>query len=111
MKNYAGFMRSLQNLGQVEDLMVHREEGAKQLSGEDNAPAEVSVQFYSRGNIVADESGIWATLRRTLGEGVGALMWSGRMIGVALAFFAPWVAASVVVIWAVRKIRKARQPK
>jgi hypothetical protein len=38
-------------------------------------------------------------------------MWSVSMIGVALAFFAPWVIALAVVIWVVRKIRRARGSK
>ena len=30
------------------------------------------------------------------------------MIGVALAFFAPWVIALVVLVWLIRRISRAR---
>jgi hypothetical protein len=42
------------------------------------------------GNIVSSETGLIATLRRTLAQSAGAIMWSLRMIGVAVAFLAPW---------------------
>ncbi|MBA2743935.1 MAG: hypothetical protein H0U43_06450 [Chthoniobacterales bacterium] len=35
-------------------------------------------------------------------------MWSLRMIGVALAFLAPWALALVLVAWAIRRIARAR---
>ena len=111
MQNYGAFMQSLGSFGKIEDLTVHREEQNGETTAEKTAPVDVSIQFYSRGNIVADDSGIWATIRRTLGEGAGALMWSVRMIGVALAFVAPWAAAFALVIWAVRRIAKARREK
>lgn len=40
--------------------------------------------------------------------GVAALMWSARMIGVALAFLAPWALALGLVIWLVTRIAKRR---
>lgn len=110
-QNYETFMQSLRSFGSVEDLTVHREEQKGHTGEEKTAPVDVSIQFYSRGNIVADDSGIWVTLRRTLAEGVGALTWSVRMIGVALAFIAPWAAVLVLVIWAIRRIAKARRGK
>ena len=58
---------------------------------EANAPADISIQVYSQGNIVSHDSGLFATLRRTLAQSAGAIMWSLRMIGVAVAFLAPWV--------------------
>jgi len=36
-------------------------------------------------------------------------MWSVRMIGVALAFIAPWAIALAIVIWIVRRISHARR--
>ena len=110
-QNYAAFMQSLGSFGKIEDLTVHREEQKGETAAEKTAPVDLSIQFYSRGNIVADQSGVWATLRRTIGEGAGALMWSIRMIGVALAFVAPWAAALVVVGWVIRRIAKARRDK
>ena len=43
----------------------------------------------------------------TLGQGMAALAWSVRMIGVAIAFLAPWALALGLVGWLV--IRFARQ--
>jgi len=50
------------------------------------APADISIQVYSQGNLVAEGSGLPATMRHTVEQGATALMWSVRMIGVALAF-------------------------
>jgi hypothetical protein len=69
---------------------------------------DVSIQVYSQGNIVSQESGLIATLRRTLAQSAGAIMWSLRMIGVAIAFLAPWAIGIVGVIWIVRRFIRAR---
>jgi hypothetical protein len=108
MKNYRALMQSLDSLGAVEDVSVQRQDQTGGRIDEANAPADLSVMVYSQANIVTRDSGLLATLRRTLTQGVGALMWSVRMIGVALAFFAPWIAALALVIWIVRRIRRAR---
>ncbi|MEP6604415.1 MAG: hypothetical protein ABJB69_10755, partial [Spartobacteria bacterium] len=78
---------------------------------EANAPADVSIQIFSHGNIVSQESGMLATLRRTLAQSAGAIMWSLRMIGVAIAFLTPWVIALAGVIWIARRIARARRNK
>jgi Domain of unknown function (DUF4349) len=88
MKNYTGLVAAFDQLGEVKDLSVQRNDQPGTTANPKTAPADVSVQIYSPGKIVADETGITATIRRTLGQGVAALMWSARMIGVALAFFA-----------------------
>ena len=75
----------------------------------ETAPADVSLQIYSPGKIVSDETGIAATVRRTLGQGFAAVMWSVRMIGVALAFLAPWALALGLVGWLVTRFIKARR--
>ncbi|MFL6526780.1 MAG: DUF4349 domain-containing protein [Chthoniobacterales bacterium] len=111
MKNYNALMQSLGSLGKLENVSVHRDDRSDAAVEEANAPADVSIQVYSQGNIVTEETGLIATLRRTIGQGAAALMWSVRMIGVALAFFAPWVLALAVVIWIVRRIRRARVAK
>ena len=111
MQNYNALMQSLGSLGKVEGVNVHREDQNGKPADDKNAPADVSIRFYTAGNIVADQSGIWPTLRRTLGDGASALMWSVRLIGVALAFLAPWVLALGAVIWIARRIRKARRNK
>ena len=109
MKNYVSLMQSLNSLGKVENVSVQRQDRTGTQVDEANAPADVSIQVYSQGNIVSHESGPLATLRRTLAQSAGAIMWSLRMIGVAIAFLAPWVIAIVVVIWLAKRIARARR--
>jgi hypothetical protein len=111
VKNYAALMQSLDSLGKVENVSVHRQDQTGDRIDEANAPADVSIQVYSQGNIVSSETGIIATLRRTLAQGAAALMWSARMIGVALAFFAPWILALGGLIWVVKRFARARRQK
>jgi hypothetical protein len=108
MKNYAAMMKSLSQLGAMKDVSVQRHDKIDKNASEENAPADISIQIYSRGNIVSSDTGLFATLRNTIAQGVGALMWSLRMIGVAIAFLAPWVVALVGVIWITRRIARAR---
>ena len=108
IKNYPALMQSLDSLGKVENVSVQRQDRTDAQTDEANAPADVSIQVYSQGNIVSQESGLVATLRRTLAQSAGAIMWSLRMIGVAVAFLAPWVIGIVGVIWIVRRILRAR---
>ncbi|MFL6567521.1 MAG: DUF4349 domain-containing protein, partial [Chthoniobacterales bacterium] len=107
MKNYAALMSSFDQLGKVKDVSVQRDDRRGAIN-EETAPADISIQVYSQPNIVADETGLFATIRRTLAQGASALMWSLRMIGVALAFFAPWIVALVIVIWVAKRISRAR---
>ena len=109
MKNYSALMQSLNPLGKVEDVSVQRQDRTGAQIDEANAPADLSIQIYSQGNIVSYESGLFATLRRTLGQSAGAIMWSVRMIGVAVAFLAPWVIALVAVVWIGRRVARARR--
>jgi hypothetical protein len=111
MKNYPALMQSLGALGKVEDVSVARQDRTGAQIDEANAPVDVSIQVYSQGNIVSNDTGLLATLRRTIAQGAGALMWSLRMIGVALAFFAPWVVALVGVIWLAKRIQARRSRK
>jgi len=108
MKNYAGLVASFDKLGEVKDLSVQRNDQPSTTANPETAPADVSLQIFSRGNIVSDESGIVATIRRTLGQGVAALTWSVQMIGVALAFLAPWALAMGLVGWLVVRFAKRR---
>jgi len=108
MKNYAGLVASFDKLGEVKDLSVQRNDQPSTTANPETAPADVSLQIFSRGNIVSDESGIVATIRRTLGQGVAALTWSVQMIGVALAFLAPWALALGLVGWLVVRFAKRR---
>lgn len=107
MKNYAALVSSFDQLGKVKDVSVQRDD-RRGVINEETAPADIHIQVYSQGNIVTDETGLFATVRRTLAQGTSALMWSLRMIGVALAFLAPWVAALAVVVWAGTKVRRVR---
>jgi hypothetical protein len=69
----------------------------------------LSIEVYSQGNIVSRESGLFVTLRRTLAQSAAAIMWSLRMIGVALAFLAPWIIAIVALVWIAIRITRARR--
>jgi hypothetical protein len=111
MKNYSALMQSLNTLGKVEDVSVRRDDRPDSQVNEADAPADISIQVYSQGNIVSEETGIVTTLRRTIGQGAAALMWSARMIGVALAFLAPWVLAIVGVGWVMRRVLRARRSR
>ena len=104
MKNYNALMQSLGALGKVENVSVQRQDRTGAQFDEANAPADMSIQVYSQGNIVSSETGLIATLRNTLGQGAAALAWSLRMIGVALAFLAPWAIALAAIIWVVRRV-------
>jgi anti-sigma factor RsiW len=108
MKNYPALLQSLNSLGRVENVSVQRQDRTDAQIDEANAPADVSIQVYSQGNIVTEESGLLATLRRTLAQSAGAITWSLRMIGVAIAFLAPWAIAIFGVIWIGRRIIRNR---
>ncbi|HWY51816.1 MAG TPA: DUF4349 domain-containing protein [Chthoniobacterales bacterium] len=106
MKNYSALMQSLNSLGKVENVSVQRQDRSD--ADLANAPADLSIQVYSQGNIVSSDTGIIATLRRTIAQSAGAVTWSLRMIGVAIAFLAPWAIALVGLIWITRWIARAR---
>src|SRR5437762_11277593 len=108
MKNYNALIQSLDSLGKVENVSIQRQDRSGGQIEEANAPADLSIQVYSQGNIVSSDTGLIATLRRTISQSAGAIMWSLRMIGVAIAFLAPWVIALVGIIWLARRIRSRR---
>jgi anti-sigma factor RsiW len=109
IKNYRALMQSLDSLGKVENVSVQRQDRTDSQIDEANAPADVSIQVYSQGNIVSQESGLIATLRRTLGQSAVAITWSLRMIGVAIAFLTPWAIGIVGVIWITRRVLRAKR--
>jgi len=109
MKNYPTLMQSLDSLGKVENVTVQRQDRMGTQIDEGSPPADISIQVYSEGNIVSQQSGPLATLRRTLAQSAGAIMWSVRMIGVAIAFLAPWVIAIIAVVWIAKRIMRARR--
>ena len=108
MKNYNALMQSLTTLGKVENVSVQRQDRTGAQVDEANAPVDLSIQVYSQGNIVSQETGLFATLRRTLRQSAAAIMWSLRMIGVALAFLAPWAIALAAIIWVAKRVVRAR---
>ena len=109
MKDYSALMKSFDQLGQVKDVSVQRRDRTDKNESETTAPADVSIQIYSQGNIVSSDTGLIATIRHTIAQSVGAIMWSIRMIGVAVAFLAPWAAAVVGVIWIWKRIARTKR--
>jgi hypothetical protein len=109
MKDYPALMESLNALGKVEDVSVQRQDRTGAQIDEASAPADISIRVYSQGNIVSSDTGLIATVRRTLGQSAAAIMWSLRMIGVAVAFLAPWAIAVVTITWILKRIMRARQ--
>jgi len=109
MKSYSALMQSLESLGNVQNVMVQRQDRGDVQIDDASAPADISIQVYSQGNIVTEESGLFATLRRTVAQSAGAILWSLRMIGVAIAFLAPWVIAMVGIVWIARRVIRARR--
>jgi len=104
MSKYPAFVESLKQLGHVEALTVNRVDRPDQTRTDDSAPAEINLRLHNQGDIVADNSGLWATLRQTFGEGAGALFGSIRVIGVLIAFTIPWVFAIGLLAWIGRRI-------
>lgn len=102
VRNYEAFLEQVKSLGKVKEFTVDR---TGDVTAE-NAPVEIQLRIFSRGNIVTDDTGIFATCRRTLSQGFMALMWSVRMIGVSLAFVAPWGLALGLVVWLI--VRRKR---
>jgi len=65
-ENYPALMQSLNSLGRVENVSVQRQDRADAQIDESNAPADVSIQVYSQGNIVTEKAACLPSLRRTL---------------------------------------------
>ncbi|HEV3270618.1 MAG TPA: DUF4349 domain-containing protein [Candidatus Methylacidiphilales bacterium] len=104
MSKYPAFLQSVKTLGKVESLTVRRDDRPDQTTTDETAPAEISLLLHNQGEIVPDNSGLWATLRQTFGQGAAALFGSVRVIGVAIAFLAPWVFTLVLLAWVGRRI-------
>lgn len=102
LEKYQPFLDKIGSLGKLKELSIRRQDRTD-ASSPSLATAEVTLRLYNQGNVVAEENGIWTTLRKTLGDGTASLMWSVRMIGVALAFIAPWILLPGIIIWIVRK--------
>jgi hypothetical protein len=109
IKNYPSLMQSLDSLGKIENVSVQRQDRGDAQIDEANAPADISIRVYSQGNIISQQSGMVATLRRTLAQSAGAITWSLRMIGVAVAFLAPWIIALVALIFVTRRVIRMKR--
>ena len=104
MGKYPAFLETLKRAGKVESLSVQRDDRPDQTRLDDTAPAEINLQLHNPRAIVADNNGLFATLRQTFGDGAGALFGSVRVIGVMIAFLAPWVVTLILVAWIARRI-------
>jgi hypothetical protein len=107
LASYPAILARFQQTGAVKNLTVQRDDSGQ--PGTVSARAEINAQFSTPARLVSSNDGLLATLRRTFTQAVGALMWSLRMIGVALAFFAPWAAALAGVWLITRVIRRRRK--
>jgi hypothetical protein len=104
MSKYPVFVESLKKLGHVEVLTVNRIDRPDQTRTDDTAPAEISLRLHNQGDIVTDNDGFMATLRKTFSDGAGALFGSVRVIGILVAFIIPWALAIGVIAWIGRRI-------
>ena len=104
MSKYAAFLAGVKNLGKVESLTVRRDDRPDQTQADDSAPVEIGLQLHNQRDVVPDNTGLWATLRQTFGEGAGALFGSIRVIGVLIAFTLPWLVTVVLLAWIGRRI-------
>jgi hypothetical protein len=104
MAKYSAFVETLKKLGKVESLSVARNDRPDQTRTDETAPAEISLQLHNQADLVADNEGLGATLRKTFGEGASALFGSVRVIGVVLAFTLPWLVTLVLLAWIGRRI-------
>jgi anti-sigma factor RsiW len=104
MGKYPAFLETLKRAGKVESLSVQRDDCPDQTRLDDTAPAEITLQLHNQRALVADDNGLFATLRQTFGDGAGALFGSVRVIGVLLAFLAPWVVTLLLIAWIARRI-------
>jgi anti-sigma factor RsiW len=104
MDKYPAFVETLKKLGKVESLTVNRNDRPDETRADGTAPAQIDLTLHNERDIVADDNGLWATLRGTFSEGAGALFGSVRFIGVAVAFLIPWLIALVIVAWIGRRI-------
>jgi anti-sigma factor RsiW len=107
LASYPEILARFQQAGAVKNLTVQRNDSG--LAGAVADRAEITAQLATPPRLVASDNGLFATLRRTFSQAIGALMWSLRMIGVAVAFLAPWLAAGVGVWLLARFLRRRKR--
>ncbi|HEX8373065.1 MAG TPA: DUF4349 domain-containing protein [Chthoniobacterales bacterium] len=108
LNKYASLLAQAQALGKPQELSVERRDTAAVSTTDSQAPAELSIHFVTENKIVADNTGLLATLRRTASQAIASLLWSVQMIGVALAFLAPWALGLGVAWLVVRRLRRKK---
>jgi hypothetical protein len=101
---YPDLISLLQKSGKVESLSTHRDDRPEDGALDDTAPAEIDLQLHNVRAIVADDDGPWTVIRQTLTESFTALLGSVRVIGVLLAFIAPWAALVALGAWIGRRV-------
>jgi anti-sigma factor RsiW len=107
LASYPEILARFQQAGAVKNLTVQRDDAGK--PGATSDRAEITAQFVTPPRLVANDSGLLATLRHTFTQAFGALMWSLRMIGVAFAFLAPWLAVLAGALLLVRFLRRRKR--
>jgi hypothetical protein len=107
LASYPEILARFQQAGDVKNLTVQRNDSDR--SGAVADRAEITVQLVTPPKLVATDNGLLATLRHTFTQAFGALMWSLRMIGVAVAFLAPWLAVLAGAVLLVRFLRRRRR--
>lgn len=111
LAKHSAFVDSLKKLGDVKNYTVQRQDQIGSNGPDDNAPSEIRLELFSQGQVVPSDHGFFATVRQMIGEGFGSMMWSIRIIGVALALLVPWFLALVAITWIVLYVRKMRAAK
>jgi hypothetical protein len=111
MGKYPTLLEQLKSLGKVESLSVQRQDRLKEGKLDEQAPVLVILQLHSRPHIISEDSGIFATLRKTVTQAFESMMWSLGMIGVAAAFLAPWLVLGGGLIWILVRVRRKRLTK
>jgi hypothetical protein len=101
---YPAFLELLKKAGKVESLSVQRTDRPDETQADATAPADIELQVHNERAIVPDNGGLWPTLRDTFGQGFAALFTSVRVIGVVVAFLAPWVFTLILCAWLGRRI-------
>jgi hypothetical protein len=107
----AAFTATLEKLGRVESLAVQRNDVPGASGTDPDAPAEISLRLHNEAAFVADDRGLWPTLRRTFGGGIAAFLGSVQTIGVIVAYLLPWAAALVLAAWVGRRIYVSRRKR
>jgi hypothetical protein len=107
----AAFTAMLEKLGRVESLAVQRNDVPGASGTDPDAPAEISLRLHNEAAFVADDRGLWPTLRRTFGGGIAAFLGSVQTIGVIVAYLLPWAAALVLAAWVGRRIYVSRRKR